>query len=326
MRRVFLLLLFLSVLACSVYAQIKEDNVLLTIGVSNYQRPKIYVDCVQTPLIHAEFHNNGEQKHTYRFNLEDMAEVLINGNISVFLMPGDSLVVSIVYEGKNMSKIDYWGNEQAVRNNDFYRSVNGIKKELRYKSQLLANAVLNITPQERMRVSDEYLLRVKEIVSKSEGVSNDVKEYIMAGVEADVYLSYMEYPLMYEELRKKSISEQGIGEYWDIMQGFRIRDGKGALLNPNYLSMLMRYSFFMNEKNSHEKGIEYQRPQMLEGMYTEFAATYDGDIRDAVLYTLLTNFIRSGKEIERVDPLLRDYKEKYNKNSRYIEIIESLLR
>ena len=46
----------------------------------------------------------------------------------------------------------------------------------------------------------------------------------------------------------------------------------------------------------------------------------------SVLYTLLCNFIKNGQEIERADALYKDYIEKYNKNSSYKAILDTLLQ
>jgi hypothetical protein len=61
-------------------------------------------------------------------------------------------------------------------------------------------------------------------------------------------------------------------------------------------------------------------------MYKEFAAYYEGDQRDFVLYTLLRNFIMNGKEIERADALYKEYIEKYNTSAFHKEMLEMLLQ
>jgi hypothetical protein len=67
-------------------------------------------------------------------------------------------------------------------------------------------------------------------------------------------------------------------------------------------------------------------PKMMEDMYAEFAAFYDGAQRDFLLYILLRNFIMNGKEIERADVLYKEYVEKYNSNTFYKEILDMLLQ
>jgi hypothetical protein len=82
----------------------------------------------------------------------------------------------------------------------------------------------------------------------------------------------------------------------------------------------------MNEKAAMEKGEKYKTPGVMEDMYKEIAAYYDGEQRDFLLYTLLRNFIMNGKEIERADVLYKEYLEKYNTSTFHKSILEMLLQ
>ena len=136
----------------------------------------------------------------------------------------------------------------------------------------------------------------------------------------------MEYPVMYESTRGLAVDSQEIGDYWSIMDGYATRDDAQALSCPEYASLLMRYSFYMNEKAAREKGKKYVMPGVMEDMYKEFVAFYSGAQRDFVLYTLLRNFIMNGQEIERADALYQDYIANYNSNAFYKSILDMLLQ
>ena len=151
-------------------------------------------------------------------------------------------------------------------------------------------------------------------------------DYILAETEAAVYTSFMEYPQMYADMRKLPIAEQGIGDYWKLMDGVKLRKSEGALRCPEYVSFLMRYCFYENEKKATRQGKTYATPQQLETMFQALETFYQGAQRDATLYQLLVNFIRNGKEIERVKPLLQTYKTKYNTDKTNLEILEKLLQ
>src|SRR3712207_7838133 len=77
---------------------------------------------------------------------------------------------------------------------------------------------------------------------------------------------------------------------------------------PDYAGFLIRYCFYMGEKKAVETNATYAMPQMLEGMYDEVKRFYTGVQRDFALYTLMCNFIRNGKQVERVMPLYKEYK------------------
>lgn len=253
-----------------------------------------------------------------------MVYLTINGRNAVLLQPGDSLHVDITYEGKNAT-VEYSGTERAVNNNRLMKSIEGVKRGLRYKSQLLGCAALDIKPKARIDDSRTLLERISVLLEKSPA-SQEAKNYVAAMIDYDVYMSFMEYPVMYAEVRGQAVAEQGIGDYWNIMEGYTVRADAEALSCPEYASLLMRYCFYMNAKAAQEKGESYTMPKMMEEMYSQLAAFYEGGQRDYVLYTLLRNFIMNGQEIERADILYQEYLEKYNTSAFHKNILEMLLQ
>lgn len=301
-----------------------QQKTTLSAEIYGYQRDMVYFDCIQTPLIAQEFYTNPGEEHIYSFESDRLVCISINGRNNVILQPGDSLHVNINYDGKNAT-VEYSGTERAVNNNRLLENLNGIKRSLRYKSQLLGCAALDVKPKSRIDDSRVLMEKVKALVERS-SASTEAKNYVMALTEYDVYLSFIEYPVMYQSVRGVAIDQQEIGDYWNIMDGYTTRDDAEAMNCPEYASLLMRYSFFVKEKAAHEKGEKYEIPNNLEDMYNEIAAFYDGKQRDFLLYTLLCNFIRNGQDIERADVLYKDYIEKYNKDNYYKSILDLLLQ
>ena len=301
-----------------------QQKTTLSANIDGYKRSKVFFDCMQTPLISQEFHTNPGEEHIYNFDCENIVWMNINGSTGVILQPGDSLHVNIVYEGKNV-KVEYSGTERAVNNNRLVKSIENLKRSLRYKEQLLGCAALDIKPKSRIDDSRVLLEKAKALVEKSPA-SPEAKNYVMAMVEDHVYMSFIEYPVMYASVRGLAVEEQEIGDYWNIMDGYAVRGDAESMNCPEYASLLMRYCFFMNEKAAKESGAEYAMPTMMEDMYKELAAFYGGEQRDFVLYTLLRNFIINGREIERADALYADYIEKYNSNAFYKSILDMLMQ
>ena len=301
-----------------------QQKTTLSARIDGYQRSMIYFDCMQTPLIAQEFHTNPGEVHVYSFDSENLVWMTINGNTGVMLQPGDSLHVDVVYNGKNV-KVEYSGSERAVNNNRLVKSIENLKRSLRYKEQLLGCAALDIKPKSRVDDSRVLLEKAKALIEKSQA-SLEAKNYVMAMIEYHVYMSFIEYPVMYASVRGLAVEEQEIGDYWNIMDGYVVRGDAESMNCPEYASLLMRYCFFMNEKAAKEAGKAYAMPTMMEDMYKELAAYYDGAQRDFVLYTLLRNFIMNGREIERADVLYNDYVEKYNSNVFYKSIIDMLMQ
>ncbi len=301
-----------------------QQKTTLSAEIYGYQRDMVYFDCIQTPLIAQEFYTNPGEEHLYSFDCDRLVCISINGRTNVLLQPGDSLHVNINYEGKNVT-VEYSGSERAVSNNRLLENLNNIKRSLRYKNQLLGCVALDIKPKSRIDDSRILMEKVKALVEKS-SASQEAKNYVMALTDYDVYLSFIEYPVMYQSVRGVAIDQQEIGDYWSIMDGYVTRKDTEAMNCPEYASLLMRYCFYAKEKAANEKGEKYEMPKMLEDMYKEIAGFYDGKQRDFLLYTLLCNFIRNGQDIERADVLYKDYIEKYNKDNYYKSILDLLLQ
>lgn len=318
-----LLLMLLSIIAVF-NTSTAQQKTTLSAQVYGYQRDKVYFDCMQTPLIAQEFYTNPGEVHLYSFDCENLVCITINGRTSVLLQPGDSLHVNVNYDGKNV-KVEYSGSERAVNNNRLMKSIETLKRTLRYKSQLLGCVALDIKPKDRINDSRTLLEKAKGIIERSRA-SEEAKNYVMASIEYDVYMSFIEYPVMYESVRGLSVAEQEIGDYWTIMDGYVTRTDAESLSCPEYASLLMRYCFYVNEKSAREKGEKYSMPKVMEDMYSELALFYEGEQRDFLLYTLLRNFIMNGQEIERADVLYKDYLQKYNSNTFYKSIIDMLLQ
>lgn len=320
-KRLFSTLVALLVLLTAATAQQKT---VLSARTDGYQRSMVYFDCMQTPEIAQEFHTNPGEQHVYEFNCNNLVWMTINGNTGVILQPGDSLHVDIVYNGKN-AKAEYSGSERAVNNNRLVKSIENLKRSLRYKEQLLGCAALDIKPKDRIGDSRVLLEKAKALIEKSPA-SPEAKNYVMAMIEYHVYMSFVEYPVMYASVRGVPVGEQEIGDYWNIMDGYTVRGDAESLNCPEYASFLMRYCFYMNEKAAKTNDGEYVMPKMMEDMYKELAAFYDGAPRDFVLYTLLRNFVINGREIERADVLYKEYVEKYNSNPFYKSILDMLMQ
>ncbi len=318
-----LLILLIAIFAVNV-ASTAQQRTTLSAQVYGYQRDMVYFDCLQTPLIAAEFHTNPGEEHLYNFECDQLVCLTINGRTSVLLQPGDSLHVDVTYEGKNV-KVEYSGSERAVNNNRLMKSIESLKRSLRYKSQLLGCVALDIKPKDRIADSRTLLERANATIGRSKA-SDEAKNYIMAMIDNQVYMSFIEYPVMYQSVRGVAIEEQEIGDYWSIMDGYVTRDDAESLNCPEYASLLMRYCFYMNEKAAKAKGEPYKMPKVMEEMYQEIATYYSGAQRDFLLYTLLRNFIMNGQEIERADVLYKDYTQKYNSNVFYKSILDMLLQ
>lgn len=323
MRKLILSSLFVALsLFSSVNAQ---EKTVLSAQIYGYKGDMVYFDCVQSPAIAAEFYTNPGEEHLYSFDSDRLVCMLINGKTKVLLQPGDSLHVNISYDGNNIQNIEYSGDENAVKTNKVIYDIDNLRRDMRYKTQLLACVAVDVAPKDRIEASRSLHGMVKKMLDEAK-LPADAANYILSLVESDVYLSFMEYPVMYASVRGKAVELQEIGDYWHIMDGFASRTDVASLSCPEYAGLLMRYCIYANEKSAKEQGKTYTAPVKLETMYDELAAFYTGAQREFVLYTLLCNFIQKGQEIERADALYNDYKEKYNPAKRYTDVLDMILQ
>ncbi len=319
--------LTMCILSFSTMSFAENRKTTFSAEVYGWKHDMVDVQCVQTPMIHAEFHTNPGEEHLYTFETSSLVCLFVNGRVPVLLMPGDSIHAVIHYDGKNVSNIQFSGKTSAVNQNQMMEDIRQMKRDMRFKQQLMTCLVLDTKPA--TRIADARTLYAKGIgmINAADNIPTEAKEYLTASLENDLYLSLMEYPQMYENGRKQPISEQGIGDYWTILGEWTPQPTKTMLDNPDYIGLLMRYYIYDNERKAHNAGTTWTREEKFEDIYTALANYFTNEnVRDAVLYNLICNFIRGGKEIERVDPIIKDYKETYNINTTYVDILDSLLQ
>ncbi len=313
-------------LLCALTGLADSKKTTLSAEIYGWQHDMVDFQCVQTPMIHAEFYTNPGEEHLLSFETDELVCLLINGRISVLLMPGDSVHAVINYEGGKMSDIQFSGDEAAVSQNRLMYAIRQLKTDMRYKQQLLTSLVLDTKPAKRIADSHTLMARATEMADKTQNIPAEAKDYVMSTVEADLYMSLMEYPQMYESGRQQPIAEQGIGDYWTLIGDYKPAPTAAKLANPDYITLLMRYFVYDKEREAAKNGEKFERKGKFEDMYAEFAEYFEGATRDAVLYNLICNFIRGGREIERADPIVKDYLEKYNIKKGYADILNSLLQ
>ena len=178
---------------------IAQQRITLSAQIYGYQKDMVYFDCIQTPLIAQEFYTNPGEEHVYSFESDRLVCLTINGRTNVLLQPGDSLHVDINYEGKN-AKVEYSGTERAVNNNKLLNNIEKLKRSMRYKNQLLGCVALDIKPKSRIDDSRILLEKTNMLLEKSPA-SAEAKNYVAALIDYDVYMSFIEYPVMYESVR-----------------------------------------------------------------------------------------------------------------------------
>lgn len=325
-KKFFLLILFIMPLLQAWAGE--KMRTTLSCQVYDYRGEMIYYDCVQTPFIKAEFHNNPGESHIYSFETDQLVTLMVNEREQFILQPGDSLHAVIHYsENGRPESTKISGSERAVRQNNLRRDLRQMQASMRYKTQLLACIAIDTKPADRFKDSHTFWEKADKLINlETPHCSPEFINYIRAEYEAIVYGTYIEYPPMYAATRHVSIEQQGIGDYWTVIDNYTPRDDQASLRCMPYSEFLILYCFYERTKEAHAAGKTYERPHQLEDLYKELASFYKGNQRDATLFLILSNYIRNGKEIEKVEPYLKEYKETYNLNKEYADILDALMQ
>lgn len=321
-------LLFLFFMSFLYVGAKDKQKTTLCCQIFDYRGNTIYIDCMQTPFIKAEYPNNPGEDHTYSFDTDRIVTLIVNGRERFIMQPGDS-IHAIIHYGENgrPQQVELSGTEQAVKQNNLARDLKLIQNNMRYKTQLLSCIAIDTKPADRMKDSYIYLEKAnKQINRVSAFCSPNFLNYIKAQIESLVYGSLIEYPPLYADTRKVPIEKQEIGDYWNIINDYKLRDDAASLQCMEYSEFLMQYCFFQESKKAHLAQKTYSRPNSLEGIYKGLTSFYKGNQLDATLFLLISNYIRNGKDIEKVEPILKEYQEKYNSNKEYVEILNSLMQ
>lgn len=320
--------LLVSVLPVTSWAGGKQSATTLNCRVYGFRAETVYMDCNNNPAINAQFPAQQGEDMTMRFAADRLTVITVN-DTEILIEPGDSLCADIRFGSKSRrpESIEFTGSPRSVVENEILQSLENYRNSLRYKEQLLACAIVDIKPAERIADSEKLMQRVNETLKRTKSkTSAEFRNYVSAYYESMYWMSKIEYPAMYAELRKVPFDKQGIGDYWAAADKLKLRKDDASLNCFPYYELILRYCTYCGERAATAKGETYVRPDELETAYSELASFYKGSVRDAALYALLGNYIRQGVQIERVDALMPDYLKKYNRNKQFAATLDALMQ
>lgn len=332
LKKIFVLILFSATLIPQMQGEGKKKHTVMSCVVNNFKKDMIYLDCPQTPMIKGEFHRNPGEEHLLIFDTDKLITLRVNGQELEFLLePGDSLHADITYGDRLAETIIFSGTERAVRQNQMLWQLYRHRLSTRFKTSLNACLVLDHKPTDRIAAANRYATEAEKMMETNQSqYSKDFKNYVKASIEALTGESKIYYPDLYAMMRQKPIKEQGIGNYWTIMDNYQTRKDQASLRCPQYVDFLIKYMVYEKAKKEEtpdkQEGLERYIPQTLEGSYKLAVETFQGDQLDAVLFRILTGYIVQGKNLDEAEKWIADYKQKYNKDKEYAEILDFLMQ
>lgn len=332
LKKFFVLLLFSASFIPQMQGEGKKKHTVMSCVVNNFKRDMIYLDCPQTPTIRGEFHRNPGEEHILAFDTDKLITLRVNGQELEFLLePGDSLHADITYGERLAETITFSGTERAVRQNQLLWALYRHRLSTRFKTSLNACLVLDHKPTERIAAANRYADEAEKMMKEKQSqYSKAFKNYVEASIEALTGESKIYYPDLYAAMRQKPIKEQGIGDYWTLLDDYKIRKDEASLRCPQYVDFLIKYMVYEKARKDtsaeKQEGLEQYVPKTLEGSYNLAVESFQGEQLDAVLFRILTGYVVQGKNLDEAEKWISDYKQKYNKDKEYAEILHLLMQ
>lgn len=329
-KKIIVFILFSAALLPQVQGKGKEKHTALSCVVNNFKRDMIYLDCPQTPEIRGEFHRNPGEEHLLTFDTDKIVTFRVNGQeLEFFLEPGDSLHADITYGDRLAETILFSGSERAVDQNQFLWDLYRYRLSVHFKTSLNACVVLDHKPADRIAAAKKFSEEARKMLNENKKkFSEAFINYVEATLDALVGESQIYYPDLYASMRQKPISEQGIGDYWTLLDNYQTRTDEASLRCAPYVDFLVKYMVYEKAKKSADRdaGLGKFLPTTVEDTYKLAVATFKDAQLDAVLFRVLTDYVVQGKNIEEVERWIADYKQKYNKDKEYAKILDLLMQ
>lgn len=328
-KKIFVFMLLSASLMPQLQGKEKGKHTVMSCVVNNFKRDMIYLDCPQTPVIRGEFHRNPGEEHLLTFNTDKLVSLKLNGQeLEFYLEPGDSLHADITYGDRLAETIIFSGTKRAVSQNQFLWNLYRYRLSIRFKNSLNACLVLDHKPADRIAATNSFAQEALKMLKENEKeYSTSFKNYVEATIEALCGESKIYYPDLYAMARQKPINEQGIGDYWTLLNDYQPRSDEASLRCMPYVDFLIKYMVYQKAKNSSDRqGLDHYLPKTVEDSYKLATETFKGAQLDAVLFRILIGYIVQGKNLEEIDPWIADYKQKYNKEKEYADILDLLMQ
>ncbi len=333
LKKLFIFILFSTFFSQHFFAkEEKSEHTVMSCVINNFKRDMIYLDCQQTPLIRGEFYRNPGEEHILAFNTNKLVTMRLNGHeLEFFLEPGDSLHAAIVYGERLPETITFSGTERAVRQNQFLWKLYRYRLSIHFKTSLNACVVLDHKPTDRIEATNNFATEAQKMLAANEKeYSQAFINYVEAIIEALKGESLIYYPDLYAGVRHKPINEQGLGDYWKLLDNYQIRTDEASLRCPQYIDFLLKYMVYKKASTLKDAqkspSLASAMPQTLEASYKLAEETFKGAQLDAVLFAILARYISQGKNIDEAETWITHYKKNHNIEKEYVQILDSLMQ
>lgn len=312
-------IIFVCVLVCLLIVGVQAGNVAKISAVADgYNGKVIDFEFIDNPANNMQFPYVDKKLMEFEVELKEPTLMKVNVWMWMIVCPGDEIRVDIHFNGKNYRTAEFKGTPSAVALNEAIRDGRLNRVEGRYKTNPLAAVVTGVPVKEYYTATLQNWETEKALLEKVRSkVDPFAFNYIYAELEGMYMSNLVRYPLIVSDVNKKELAGCIPDGYWNVLDGYRVKDDKASLKSYTYMAWLLNYMEYAERCEAVRVGKEYHYDADLQKNYDSLAGFYDGAVRDAVLYVFLYNAISSQKDFDLIAKLSKDYFKKYNKNKKY---------
>lgn len=312
--------LFVCLCVClSVIGLQAQKTTKISAVADGYNGKVIDFEFVDNPDNNMQFPYVSGNRMEFEVELKEPALVKVNMWMWLLVCPGDEIHADIHYNGKNYRTAEFRGTPSAVALNEAVRDGRNHRVAGRYKTNPLAAVVTRVPVNEYYAATQANWKKEQELL---EAVRSQVEpfayEYLYAELEGMYLSNLVRYPYVVADVEKKNIDDCLPEGYWNVLDGYRVRDSKAALKSFSYAGWLLDYKEYADKLEAHRNGQAWRYERDLQKSYDDLVAFYDGDVLDTALYVWFYNALTSQQgDFDLITKLSKDYFKKYNKNKKY---------
>ena len=139
MKYIFLIIGLMGILAFP--AEAKERATVISAEIYGYVRDKVYFNFLEEEGINMEFPYKEGQVMEFTVDLDDVTTLVLNTFIEIYLQPGDSVHVKVIYDGTRYKSVEFSGTPAAVAICSAINKKEMLQRERRYKTNIPAMLV-----------------------------------------------------------------------------------------------------------------------------------------------------------------------------------------
>lgn len=318
------------ILACFIgfasmsYAQ-KTTSIAATMD--GYSGKYVMFEFMQNPTLNKRYDYIANNPMDLEFELEKVELVKVNQWVWILLEPGDNIDIAILFEGRTYKDTKFKGTPSAVIANELALAMRNSRIKARYKmNPLAAFAVQTKIEDYAAATLGQWEVEKNMLAANRDKLSKAAYEYLYSELEGTFLSNYIKYPAITAGYSIDKFKEVAPSNYCSALQALTLRDNEESLHSHMYMAFLLDYKDYKDRCNALAGKGTIVPHSDLKANYDSLVSFYQGRLRDVALFVFLYNSITSEKDFDVIEPLVKDYIEKYNKDKSFTTLLGNLLK